>query len=348
MESRKVASSVPSAELLEQRIELLSDYRVSQAIYVVAQLDIAGLLADGPRTSDELAAATGVHAGAVYRVLRFLAGVGLFAEVEPHRFSLTPLGAGLRPDIPASMRPRVLHLLDPSLWESWGELLHTVQTGETAFEHVHGMGQFDYLQQHPEAAATFNQSMTSNTAESGTAITREYDFSGVRHLVDVGGGHGRLLTTILQTYPSMRGTLFDRPEVVAGAAAALEGAGVAGRCDIVAGDFFAGVPDGGDAYTLRQIIHDWDDERAVRILRNCRGALDSRGKVLVVERRLDRDYRRALPVLHVDMQMLVNLGGRERTDEEYDRLFADTAFQLTAIVPLNDPAQFAVFEGHPV
>lgn len=343
-----MASGVPSADLLNHLYELISGYRVSQAIYVVARLDIADLLSDGPRTSDELAAATGVHPGALYRVLRFLAGAGLFEEVEPHRFSLTPLGAGLRPDVPASMRPRVLHLLDPSLWESWGELLYSVQTGETAFEHVHGMGHFDYLQQHPDAAARFNQSMTSNTAESGTAITREYDFSGIRHLVDVGGGHGRLLATILQAYPAMRGTLFDRPEVVAGAAAALDAAGVAGRCEIIAGDFFASVPAGGDAYILRQIIHDWDDGRAVRILQNCRRALDSQGTVLVVERRLDRDYRRALPVLHIDMQMLVALGGRERTDEEYDRLFGDAGFQLTAIVPLNDPAQFAVFEGHPV
>ncbi|HEX5502371.1 MAG TPA: methyltransferase, partial [Thermomicrobiales bacterium] len=248
-----------SGEQLQELQRLLSGYRVSQAIYVVAALGLADLLRDGPRGSDELAQATATHAGALYRVLRFLAGVGLFDEVAPRRFALTPLGAGLRSDLPASVRPLALMLLDPSQWRPWGELLHSVRTGETAFDYTHGMGRFDYLAEHPDAAAAFNAAMTSNTAASGAAITDAYDFSGIARLVDVGGGHGLLLATALRAHPALRGVLFDRPEVVAGAAATLAAAGVAERCEIDGGDFFTAVPPGGDAYVLRQVIHDWDD-----------------------------------------------------------------------------------------
>lgn len=336
-----------SADQHRQLHHLIGGYRVSQAMYVVAKLDIAGLLADGPRTRDELAEATGTHPGALYRVLRFLAGAGLFHEVAPHQFALTSLGAGLRADVPSSIRPHVLMLLGEEEWQTWGDLLHSVRTGETAFEHVHGMGRFEYFHEHPDAAAIFNRAMTSNTAQSGTAITQEYDFAGIHHLVDVGGGHGLLLATVLQAHPEMQGTLFDRPEVVAGATTVLHGAGIADRCAIVAGDFFVSVPTGADAYILRQIIHDWNDDQAIHILKNCRRALHGRGKVVVVERRLGHDYREALPVLHLDLQMLVNLGGGERTDEEYDVLFAAAGFQLTTIIPLHDSAQFTVFEGVP-
>ena len=320
---------------------------MSQAIYVVATLGIADLLKDGPRGNDELARATETHAATLYRVLRFLAGVGLFREVGPRRFALTTLGAGLRSDLPGSISAMALMLLDPSNWQPWGQLLHSVRTGETAFRHVHGLDYFDYQAAHPDVAATFNAAMTSTTARSGTAITEAYDFSGIRRLVDVGGGHGLLLATVLQAYPAMRGVLFDRPEVVVGAAAVLEEAGVADRCEIVGGNFFADVPPGGDAYMLRQIIHDWDDARAAAILANCRRAMQEPGRLLVVERRIAPDYRQALPELHVDLEMLVNVGGLQRTDAEYGTLFAATGFRLTKIVPLGDAAQFSVFEGVP-
>ena len=337
----------PSREQLQELQQLLGGYRVSQALFVAAKLGIADLLADGPRGSDELARATGTHADALHRVLRFLAGVGLFREVAPGRFALTALGAGLRADVPGSVRPIALWLSSEATWQSWGQLLHSVRTGQTAFAHVHGMELFDYLAAHPDAAAVFNAAMTGNTAQSGTAITAAYDFSGIRRLVDVGGGHGLQLATVLRAYPALRGVLFDRPEVVAGAAAVLEEAGVADRCEIVGGDFFAAVPPGGDAYLLRHIIHDWDDARAAAILANCRRALEGPGRLLVVEPRIAPDHREALPVLHLDLQMLVNTGGRERTDEEYRALFAAAGFRLTAVVPLGDAAQFSVFEGTP-
>jgi hypothetical protein len=345
---RKMPQHVPlSSEQQRQLYGLLTGYRVSQAMYVVAKLDIAGLLADGPRAADDLARVTGTHPGALYRVLRFLSGVGLFHEVTPRHFALSPLGTGLRGDLPGSIRPTVLMLLDENEWKAWGDMLFSVQTGETAFEHVHGMGRFEYLRQHPEDAATFNAAMTSNTMQSGAAITQTYDFSGITHLVDVGGGHGVFLATILRAHPEMRGTLFDQPAVVAGADSALGAPDLRHRSQIIGGDFFAAVPAGADAYILRQIIHDWNDEQSIAILRNCRQSMSPHGRVLVVERRLDSDYRQALPALQVDLQMLVNLGGGERTEEEYRALFGAAGLQLTSIVPLHDAAQFVVFEGRP-
>jgi hypothetical protein len=249
-EDNRRLPDVPAPEPIQELFPLVVGYRISQAIYVVAKLGIPDLLASGPQDSEALAQATGIYAGALYRVLRFLAGVGLFDETLPRTFGLTPLGARLRMDAPGSTRPSALMLLDPPLWQAWGSLLHTVQTGETAFEHVHGQSMFDYLDTHRDSASVFQQSMTSNTAWSGMAITRAYDFSGLGTLVDVGGGQGLLLATILQAYPAMRGVLFDRPEVVASAPAVLGAAGVADRCTIVGGDFFAGVPPGGRCLRL--------------------------------------------------------------------------------------------------
>ncbi len=330
---------------IQQLSQLMVGYRVSQAIYVVAKLGIADLLADDPQGSDELARATEANEPALYRVLRFLTGVGLFDEVAPRRFGLTALGAGLRTDSPGSISPMALMMLDPYEWRPWGELLHSVRTGETAFDHVHGMGPFDYLNAHPDTGELFHRAMTSNTAQSGDAITRAYDFSGVRRLVDVGGGHGLLLATILRAYPAMRGVLFDRPEVVAGAAPALEAAGVADRCEVVGGDFFTAVAPGGDAYVLRQIIHDWDDARAAAILTNCRRAMREGGKVLVVERAIAPDYRQAMAELHLDMEMLVITSGIQRTEAEYRALFAASGLRLSAVVPLGDTLHYSVYEG---
>jgi len=341
------APASPSPEQVRALQQLVGGYRVSQAIAVIAKLGIADLLAGGPQGSDELARETETDEAALYRVLRLLVGVGLFDEITPRRFALTGLGAGLRADVPGSIRPMVLMLLDDSKWGPWGELMHSVRTGKTAFDHVHGVGFFDYFREHPASAAVFNAAMTVNTAQSGAGIAGVYDFSGIRRLVDVGGGHGLLLATILQAYPAMRGVLFDLPAVVAGAAPTLEAAGVADRCAVVGGDFFAAVAPG-DAYILRQIVHDWDDARATTILANCRRAMEGAGKVLVVERAIGTDYRQSMAELHIDLEMLVNLGGLQRTDAEYGALFAAAGFRLGAVVPLGDPLHYSVFEGVPI
>lgn len=212
----------PTHARMGELFHLVAGYRVSQALYAVTALGIADILKDSAQDSDALAEATGTDAGALYRILRFLAGVGVFREVAPRRFALTPLGIGLRADVPGTLRPMVLMLLDQAHWLAWGQLPHSVRTGETAFAHIHGLGLFDYLGRHPDTAEVFHRAMTSSTARSGDAITRAYDFSGIGRFVDVGGGHGLLLATILRAYPAMRGVLFDWSEVVAGARATLD------------------------------------------------------------------------------------------------------------------------------
>jgi hypothetical protein len=207
------------------------------------------------------------------------------------------------------------------------------------------MGPFEYFRKNAEGSAVFNSAMTSLSARSGTGIVERYDFSGLRNVVDVGGGHGFLLATILRANPTMRGVLFDLPDVVAGAGQVLENFAVRDRCEVVGGSFFDALPKGGDAYVLRQIVHDWDDDRALAILRNCQAAMTRTGKVLVIERQIVPDHREAMRVLHADLEMLVNVGGRERTDAEYRSLFEKAGFRLTTIVPLRDFGGFSVFEG---
>jgi SAM-dependent methyltransferase len=340
--------NAPTRADLDELRRLVSGYRVSQAIHAVATLGVADRLRDGPQDSDALAAVVGAHPDAFARVLRFLAGVGLFRETAPRRFALTPLGAGLRSDLPGSVRPMARMLLDRAEWASWGDLLHSVRTGETAFRHVHGLDLFAYLAAHPDDAARFDAAMTSNVARAGDALVKAYDFAGIERLVDVGGGHGFLLATVLRAHPTMQGVLFDRPEVVAGAAATLAGAGVGQRCEIVGGDFFADALPGGDAHVLRQVVHDWDDARATALLANCRRAMGPAGRLLVVERRIAPDPREALPELHLDLEMLVITGGRQRSDEEYRALFGAAGFAPGAVVPFDDPARFCVYEGRPI
>jgi hypothetical protein len=324
---------------------LIGGYRISQAIYVVVELGIPDLLAAGPKCCDELAMETNTHAPTLFRILRFLTGTGLFNELGPKEFELTRLGSTLRSDLPGSFHPGVRCLLSEFDWIPWGRLIHSARTGETAFDHVHGMGPFEYFRKNAEASAVFNSAMTSIAARSGTRIVERYDFSGLRKVVDVGGGHGFLLATILRANPTIRGVLFDLPDVVAGAGQVLENFAVRDRCEVVGGSFFGALPTGGDAYVLRQIVHDWDDDRALAILLNCRAAMTEAGKVLVIEREIAPHHRDAMRVLHADLEMLVNVGGMERTEAEYRSLLEKAGFRLTTTVPLMDALGFSVFEG---
>jgi O-methyltransferase. len=330
---------------LGEIFKLIGGYRISQAIYVVAEIGIPDLLAAGPKNCDELATETNTHAPTLYRILRFLAGAGLFNEVGPQKFELTRLGSALRMDVPGSGNMAARLWLSQFHWDPWGRLIHSVRTGETAFDRVHGMGVFQYLEKNAEASAVFNATMTASSARSGTGVVERYDFSGLRKVVDVGGGHGFVLATILKSNPTLRGVLFDLPDVVAGADQILKNSGVRDRCEVVGGSFFDALPTGGDLYVLRQIIHDWDDDRALAILRNCRTAMTGTGKVLLIERGIAPDHREAMRVLHLDLEMLVNVGGMERTDAEYRSLFENAGLRLTNIVPLMDAAGFSVFEG---
>jgi hypothetical protein len=341
------AAERPGPQDFGEIFKLIGGYRISRAICVLVELGIPDLLTTGPTQCDELARATRTHAPALYRLLRFLAGAGLLDEVGPRTFALTRLGSTLRTDVPGSAATAVRLWLSEFHWTPWAHLIHSMRTGEPAFDHAHGMGVFEYLRNHAEASAIFNAAMTNNSARSGTAVVERYDFSGVRKLVDVGGGQGLLLATILKSNPTMQGVLYDLPDVVAGAGEVLGNAGVADRCEVVGGSFFDSVPAGGDAYVLRQIVHDWDDERASAILQNCRAAMARSGKLLVIEREIAPTHRDAMRVLHIDMEMLVNVAGMERTNAEYRSLLERAGFELRRIVPLMDGAGFGIFEGAP-
>jgi O-methyltransferase domain/Dimerisation domain len=333
-------ASLPPATLLQ----MMTGYWVSQALHVAAKLGIADLLADGPVDCEDLAAATDTHAPSLQRVLRALASVGVFTEVSPGSFALTPLAELLRTETPGSMRALAIMYAEEQ-YRAWGELLHSVRTGETAFEQQFGMGYFEYLAQHPESDRVFNEAMTGWTHQLVGAVVDTYDFSAFKTVVDVGGGYGALLAAILQNNSGMRGILFDLPHVVASAEEQLAATEVADRCTFVGGDFFAEVPAGGDAYVLSQILHDWDDERCMAILGQCRRAMPDHGKLLVVELVLPEGDEPFLGKW-LDLHMLVLLGSRERTAAEYDTLFRAAGFKLARVVPT--PPGPSVVEAVPV
>ena len=322
----------PNAEAAATLNQLIDGYRITQMIYVAARLGLADVLAAGPQSSGELAARTGTHAPALYRLLRALSSLGIFREEAPDRFALTALAEPLRSDVPNSVRGLAMFAGDPQSWLPWGDLIQTVITGDQAFLRIFGLDNWPYRAAHPEANAIFNGAMTSNSRRDIAAILAAYDFAPFTTVVDVGGGQGALLTGILQAYPALRGILFDQPHVVDQAAPVLDAAGVADRCTVVAGDFFEGLPPGGDAYLLRRIIHDWDDAESVAILRQCRRAMPAEGTLLLVEAVIQPPNRPDFAKLS-DINMLVALGGRERTEEEFAALLAEAGFTMTQVLP---------------
>ncbi len=312
-------------------LQMMTGYWAAQAVYVAAKLGVADLLADGPVSGTDLAAATHTDASSLHRMLRALANVGVFTEAAPGTFALTPLADLLRTSVPGSMRALAI-TYNEEQYRAWGELLHSVTTGGVAFEHLYGMPVFDYFAQHPEADRTFNEAMTSWSEQVAGAVVATYDFAPFGTVVDVGGGYGTLLSAILRGAPRARGVLFDQPHVVAEATGLLTAAGVADRCERVGGDFFAAVPAGGDAYVLAQILHDWDDARCIAILRHCRRAIPNHGKLLVVELVLPPGEEPFFGKW-LDLHMLVMAGGCERTAAEYAVLFRAADFRLARVVP---------------
>ena len=326
--------------------EMVTGYYLSRAIYVAAKLGIADLLQHGARPYDELARLTGTHAPSLYRLLRLLASAGVFAEQEKGRFALTPIGAYLQTEVPGSLHAIALQFAGPWHQQGWSDLLHSVQTGGIAFDHLFGMGLFPYLAQHPDEAAIFDAAMTAFSTQTATAVVAAYDFSPFRTIVDVGGGHGTLLRAILQATPAARGILFDLPHVVEGAKKQIEAAGLTERCAVVGGDFFVAAPSGGDAYILSVVIHDWNDEQSVTILKNCHRAMSPQGTLLLAEMvlpgRQDQSSMSQI-IAGNDVNMLVHTGGRSRTEAEFRALFAAAGFELTRIIPTQGLA--SVVEG---
>ena len=311
---------------------LINGFQITQAIHVAAALRVADHLSDGARSAGELAALTKSHPDALYRLLRALAAVGVFQEEEGRKFTLTPMSDCLRTDSATPLGAWAEVVGSPYYWRVWGHLLHSVQTGENAFQNLNGKDVWQFRAEHPEDGATFDRAMTQLSRGGAEAVIRAYDFSAFRYIVDVGGGHGLMLAAILRAHPHLRGTLFDQPHVVAGAKAVLAERGVVERCDIVGGSFFETVPEGADAYLMRVVIHDWEDDEAIAILKVCRRAMGETAKLLLIERLIAPPNE--MPAAKFgDLNMLVLPGGRERTREEFSDLFARSGFELTRVFP---------------
>jgi len=326
-------------------LQIISGFWISRGVYVIAKLGIPDILKSGPKSADELAEATKTHAPSLFRILRALASVGVLNSDRDGRFALTPLSETLVTGVPGSLRWFAVSELGQKHYPAWGNLMHSVKTGEIAFDNHFGMDIWQYFNRNPEDAAVFNDSMTTMTAAANDQIMSLYDFSSFNKLVDVGGGHGGLMTSILKTNPQMNGVLFDAPEVIEGARPKLEAAGVADRCETVAGDFFKAVPAGGDAYVMKWIIHDWDDGRAITILKNCRSQMRPNGRLILVDCVVPESDEPHFSKF-IDLNMLVMTGGKERTASEFEQLLAKAGFRLLRIIPTEVP--FSIVEAEPV
>jgi hypothetical protein len=326
---------------------LMDGYLATQLLYVAAKLGLADALAEAPQAADTLARKVGAEPGALYRVLRGLAAEGVLDEHPDGRFGLTALGTCLCSAVPNSQRGAILARGDLYYGAATG-LLEAVQHGSVPFEHVHRLGFFEYLAQHPDRGAAFQASMADRARHEAAEVVAAYDFGAFQRLVDVGGGHGVLLGSILAAVPGLQGLLLDRPSVVARASERLASAGLSGRCACVAGDFFTAVPPGGDAYLLSRVIHDWDDAAAVRILTNCRRAMGPEGTLLLVEVVLPTRASEQPAAIRMDLHMLTLLHGRERTAAEYERLLGVAGFRPVRIVPTRLPAGVSVIEAVPM
>ncbi|WP_409434383.1 methyltransferase [Mycobacterium sp. SMC-14] len=316
---------------------------LTQALSAAVRLGIADVLSNGPLTADEVAQRVGTNPGATYRLMRALASNSVLKLRRDGRFALTRTGRALVSDNPNSVAPMVTFIGHPAHREHWSNLEHSVRTGETAVSKVRGMSFFEYTDTNPELAQVFNEAMTGASSVAIESAVPAYDFSKSKLIVDVGGGHGSLLAAVLRQAPDARGVLFDLPQVVAGADATV--ADVASRCDIQGGSFFSSVPAGGDTYLLKTVIHDWDDEQSLAILRNVRAAIAPGGKVLLFEMVLPEGAPAHLGLL-LDLEMLVAAGGQERTRQEYAELLSQAGFKLQRVVPTTSP--LAIVEARAV
>jgi ubiquinone/menaquinone biosynthesis C-methylase UbiE len=328
-----------------QLMQMIFGFVTTQAISVAARLSLADLLKDGAKNAEELAQVTGTQARPLYRILRSLASVGIFAEDDAGRFRLTPLAELLRSDTSDSLRDFSIFIGADWHWGAWGDLFGSAKTGQPAFEKIYNKAFFEYLGENSGPARVFNDAMTSISTAASAAVVNSYDFTGIDKLVDVGGGHGALLCSILEKYPQMHGILIDAPSVIAGTKEAIEARELSKRCEAVGGNFFAAVPAGGDAYIMKHIIHDWNDERASTILRCCHRQMPAEGRLLVVEMVIPEGNAPSFGKL-MDLEMLVLLQSYERSEAEYRELFKRSGFKLTRIV--STKSAYSVIEGVPI
>ncbi len=342
METLEINQESASPPPLEKILQLISNQWIARSLYVVAKLEIADLIAEGHHSVFQLAEKTQTHANSLYRVIRALASIGYFTEVSSKEFELTPLGELLKKDAPNTVRSTILTLTGQLQWESWAETLYSVQTGETGIKKAFGKNLFEYLGENPDEAGWFNDTMLSSHIAEAPEIAQAYDFSHSEKIVDLGGGSGILLTTILNAYPEVKGELLDLAHVAAQAKDRINQMNLADRCVFVEGSFFKSVPKA-DIYILSHVIHDWTDKQCVSILENCKKA-NPQAKVLFIEMVIppgDTFH----PAKLIDLQMLTLLGGQERTEEEYSNLFNKAGYKLAQILPLQCRA--SILEGIP-
>ncbi len=327
----------PSIEMMR----LINGYQVSQALHVAATLGIADHLKNGPRAYDAVAQACGAHPLSLYRLLRALAAVGVFHEGDNKEFSLTSLGVCLTSDAPGSTRNYARWIGQRGQWGAWGNLLQSIKSGESALAFTYGMDAWSYRMQHRDEQAVFDSAMTGNSRTEAQAVLEAYDFSRFGCVVDIGGGQGLLLKTILLAYPGSRGILFDQPQVIASADQSLSSPELAQRCQLVAGSFFESVPAGGDVYVMKVILHDWDDRTSVDILRACRRAMSTAATLIVIERVIGP--RNEMPEgKFSDLNMMVQYAAMERTRQEFDDLLRNGGFKMTEIIPTRSPQSIIV------
>jgi O-methyltransferase domain len=341
---RKTSTTAPQTEMRS----LIAGYWVSRLIYVAARLNLADLMKDGARTADDLASRAGVNGPALYRMLRTLSSYGVFTETTGRRFKLTALGSTLRSDALASMHGFALFLIGSPVWNAWEDLEFAVRTGRLPFDRLYGMPFYKYLNEHPDNLKIFGEAMTSlsgtENPEFVAAFQKIYKPARVRTLIDVGGGFGSLLAGLLRKNARLNGILFDLPSVIERAREDrhLSDAKIAGRCTFAGGDMFESVPRGGDAYVMKYILHNWDDDHCVRLLTNCREAMNNGGRILVADSVVPPvekpDWGKLL-----DIQMMVVVPGKERTREEFAALFKRAGLRLTRIIPTRCP--LSLIEG---
>ncbi len=306
-------------------------------MHVATTLRVPDALKDGPKSVDDLARITETHSPSLYRLLRALASVGVFEEVAPRTFAHTEFSRFLQCSQPISLYNLARMMGAHWHWQVWGEMEYSIRTGKPVFEHLYGMDRWHYFQQHPEEGEVFNAGISNFSRLVDRAIAAAYDFSGVQALVDVGGGHGSLLLTILAANPTLKGILFDQAEVLEEARSFVDRAGLNGRCQLMRGDMFAELPAGADVYLLKEIIHNWDDEHASQILRNCRKAMRPDKKVLLADNLIRPGEKETSFAKFLDLEMLIGFVGKERTAEEFQALLEAAGFVLHKIIPTHSP-----------
>jgi hypothetical protein len=341
-----MTASDPSIELMR----LVTGAWAARLVHTAVELGIADHLADGPRDIDFLAAQTRAHAQSLARLLRALTAIGVLHETKERLYSLTTLGVTLQSNVPGSMRAWVLLAFSDDQGTAWEALSHAVRTGEHAFRHIFGTDMWTRLAERPEAARLFDEAMQSLTQGANGRLITNYPFEKFGWIVDVGGGNGSLLLPILGRHPAMRATIFDLPHVADAARSRIAAAGLSDRCEAVGGDAFVAVPAGADAYVLKGVIHDWEDKEAIAILRTCRAAMSDGSKLILIERilpeQIDPDDALTRAKFIHDINMMVNPGGRERTEAEFRALFSQAGLRLTCVLAM--PGPLAVMEVDPI